>query len=170
MKAKKWIFILIAILAASFVLGACGRTYDGGDYSFEVGDFISLRNAYEIGLISKADLQAVAANRNGGSCVDGGGDPIDYMAQLSDTTRNILVSGWAVHLAENYGYSGGTEGISVRNYHGTYNGVAVVMMSDCWLDYTQALWDDNIDGVIFYYGDGQSLSVCVVDKTVDLAE
>lgn len=169
---KKTMFAAVALIL-TVVLAACNLSKRGplanpSDYTFAVGDFLSLKEAYEIGLLEDADLESIELNRysNGLSCSNGGGDPVDgTQDNRFEEIQGILIDGWAKFLIEKYNYSGTSDGFSTREFCGVYNGLAVVMMSDSFIGYVQALSQETIGSVTFAYNDGQTLYACVVDES-----
>jgi|GEM_PF-2378153 len=49
--------------------------------------------------------------------------------------------------------------VRIDYYFGTYNGSVALMISDDYTNFTQAIWDQEVAGFVFRYGDGQFISV-----------
>lgn len=117
------------------------------------GEFYTLREAYEQGMITKADLESISTCRLG---VDG-----NPLSQYQKPLDKEIVYAIKETLAYEYnlgGYKLGVEEFGVMCYYGTYNGLPAIKRKGPYM-YMAIVWDDIIDGVEFHYGSSQVIEI-----------
>ncbi len=138
------------------------------------GRFYTLKEAYNGGLISKADLMSIAYYHNGGRQYNEEIMGEDFVPapktpeKLSPATENaIKLTYWYKYFKD-----GNSGNITLDNigtgdsYYGTYNGCVIVKV---WYNnepVTEERIKDIIDGVTVYYNNGKQISVWVENANI----
>jgi hypothetical protein len=145
------------ILIMSFIL-LCGCT----DKVEKKGDFYTLQEAYDQGLLTKDALESIAYYQNGGS-----GDetfspiPKDPEELSEDTEKAIKET--RVYDKRNDGQypikKAKTDDVSIAQYYGTYNTCVAVMLDEAYCGHNAALWDVTIGDVTLHYKNGNRIII-----------
>ena len=130
-------FILLMITLVSFCfMGGCATK----------GTLLKLEEAYELGLISREELQQIANYNNRIE-----GSPYN-VTEIKKSTQKGICKAYAKFLEnENNWESVETEDVGLRRFYGRYRNVLVV---DMYMDNFVALFterDVEIDGILFHF-------------------
>lgn len=162
MKTSRQIFKFIALgialiclfLCAVSVLTACNEEPQ------KEGEFYTLQEAYDAGLLATDDLKNIAYYLNGEERNN------DFMpspkepAELSVETKQAIKETRAYDLRHEYSEDGATaEDVNIIHYYGTYNGCIALMYTDKYSNYDSAIWDVEIAGVTFRYYSGNRICI-----------
>lgn len=141
---------LVCLLAcAAGVLVACNHEPQ------KRGEFYTLQEAYDAGLLTTDDLKSIACYLNGDENTDGFIPAPKVPAELSSETEQAIKETRAYDLRHRYGEDGATaEDVDVLHYYGTYNGGVAVMYTDKYSGYDSAISEVEIAGVTFRYYSG----------------
>lgn len=157
------IVISVAVIIAFSVVGCISeeehKTADIG----QTGVLYNLKEAYELGLISKDDLLQIAYYQNNGE---------DCPQRLTDGEIASVKNARAAELRK-IKYSNGEfmcpdakeDDVTIEKYYGTYNGCHAVMLTDIYHGYSDALWSDNVGGAEIRYNCGNEIVIWCADKT-----
>ena len=106
--------------------------------------FYSLKNAYDMGLLTRDDLMSIAYYHNGGRRYNEEIMPEDYSPQpktpevLSENTELKIKETAAKEFREKYNVEyAKAEGFTITEYYGTYGGYVAVVIKD---NYTGGVW------------------------------
>ncbi len=155
---KKVFFVFVLIILCVCIFSSCALFVSRGE-------FISLQKAYDTGIITKEDLKSIAYYQNGDNR---GIDNENFVPNkktpetLSAETEKAIKETRAYNLRKN-SLSGistkmaKADDVEIFKYYGTYNNYVAVMLFDAFTDYDQALWEIEIDGVVFYYKNGNRI-------------
>ena len=87
-----------------------------------------------------------------------------YDGFLPDWNYAVLIETYWVTIPE-------ADSVSVIHYYGEYESGAIVAMMTCSeYDYTEALWDEIIDGVVIHYSNGNRIIVLYEGEFYTLTE
>ena len=119
------------------------------------GEFYTLQEAYDAGLLTTNDLKSIACYLSGDENTDGFIPASKVPAELSSETEQAIKETRAYDLRHRYGEDGATaEDVDVLHYYGTYNGGVAVMYTDKYSGYDSAISEVEIAGVTFRYYSG----------------
>lgn len=128
-----------------------------------VGKFYGLREAYNKGLLTEADIRDTAFYFQGQppyiSSIYKPATPKNpefLSAEAANKIKQAFLDDYYLNNGNAVIYS--IDDISIESYCGTYNGAVVVYLHGLY-GYYQAVWTDIIAGVPFYYRDGNYLRV-----------
>ena len=156
---KKLFFMAFFAIFCIFIFCSCVPR--------KVGEFFSLQEAYEKGIINKEELMSIAYYCNG----DNKGVDNEYFIPipispetLSDGTKKAIketkayclrrksLSKYSAKLAK-------IDDVEILNYYGTYKTYIAIMMIDAFTVYDDSLWEIVIDEVTFFYKDGNRIYI-----------
>ncbi len=134
--------------------------------------FYSLQEAYEGGLIAFEDLINIAFYQNGGRAGNEEIMAIDFAptpkipTELSMTVKENIKEDKAYSLRNQIRPNGKplfpdatANDITIDRYYGTYNNCVALMLSNSYVNYPDAVWNEKIAGVLFHYADGRSIVI-----------
>ena len=125
------------------------------------GDFYTLQEAYDQGLITHDDLKSIAYYQNGGS-EDESFVPMSKNPEvLSNETEKAIKETIVYDVRKEDPVSGGEIkiiNITIQNYYGTYNNCVAVMISGA-RPYNAEICEIEIDGVLFHYNNGNRIII-----------
>lgn len=158
---------MIKKILLTFILAALCITLLCSCIPKQKGEFFTLQDAYEQGFISKDELMSIAYYHNGGNK---GITNESYIRTpkspeaLSIDTENAIKETKAYYLRRKSlaGLSAKkakADDVEIINYYGTYNNYSAIMMIDTYTVYDESLWEIEIDGVKFFYNDGNRIFV-----------
>lgn len=147
LKYNYLLFMGILIMCLS-ILCACAEKKDNefSDTPAKRGDFYTLQEAYDQGLITKADLQNIAYYQNYSKHDESYIPTPKNPAELSAETAHAIKQTYAydLHIGKK------PSEIFVTKYYGMYNDCVAIMIyspGGWW----ESPWEDEIDGVIIQY-------------------
>ena len=150
----KKLIILGLMLAMILSFAACAPQ--------KKGEFYTLQEAYDQGLLTVDDLKNIAYYQNGESPDENFVPTAKNPEILSSKTENAIKESRAYYYrnmeigaiedAKSSGYR-------IVNYLGTYNSSVAVMIEDYMVVYTCALWEEEIEGVTFKYNYGNRIYI-----------
>jgi hypothetical protein len=157
---KKLICLGIAIMML-FSLAACETKEK------ITGTFFSLQEAYDQGFLTVEDLKSIAYYQNLSYYQYIGSDDEKYTPipknpdvlstetekAIKETQADILRNGILPEKTAK------EEDITILKYYGTYNTYVAVMITDAYTEYSQALRNITVAGVLFHYSDGNSILI-----------
>lgn len=137
----KRIIIMCFMLVIAFVLVGCNNVK-------KVGNFYTLREAYDKGLLLKEDLENIAYYYNELEISDF--NPIPKNPDVIDKeTEKIIKKMYLEKILNNKNIS--VNVVNLYNYYGTYNGNIALSITDDYYVYDYLCQDEYIiDGVVFY--------------------
>lgn len=128
----------------------------------QLGNFFSLQEAFDEGLLLHHDLKNIAYYQNG-EIEDENFEPIPKMPEiLSEKTKSAIKETRAYDLknqSTNPIKDAKTKDITIVNYYGTYNNCVAVMIDDCYNEHDTALRDIEISGIVFHYKNGNRIVI-----------
>jgi hypothetical protein len=145
------------ILIMSFIL-LCGCT----DEVEKKGDFYTLQEAYDQGLLTKDALESIAYYQNGGSDDENFVPIPKNPEELSEETENAIKETRVYDIRNDSQEpikKAKTDDVSITQYYGTYNTCVAVMLDEAYYAYDAALWDVTIGGIPFHYKDGNRIII-----------
>lgn len=126
------------------------------------GEFYTLQEAYDQELLTQEDLKSIAYYHNGAS-EDESFESIPKTPEiLSKKTEKAIKETRAYNLrtrSSNPISKAKAKDVTILSYHGTYNNCVALMMDDVYHDYTDALREVTIAGVLFRYSNSNSIIV-----------
>ena len=150
--------VVIVMLVALVMLVAIA-TYEPAPE--KKGDFYTLQEAYDQGLITLDDLKSIAYYQNGGS-EDESFVPMSKNPEvLSNETEKAIKETIVYDVRKEDPVSGGEIkiiNITIQNYYGTYNNCVAVMISGA-RPYNAEICEIEIDGVLFHYNNGNRIII-----------
>lgn len=137
------------------------------------GEFYTLWQAYEQGLLSIEDIKNVAYYQNTLLGIDyaleEGLIQEDYVPLPLNPEKLSYADELTIRESAAYGYRNAAdnagdkdaapEDFVIEKYYGTYNGCVVIMMHKKDLAFTDALWSETIEDVVIQYLNGNSICV-----------
>lgn len=146
--------LMIAPFDALFSTDMPTETIDGVTFYYSSGQkisvydgvgFYSLREAFGRGLLSHEDLVAIE-ERHGGMSIN---------EQVKELVAKTTVRETYYKAVVQPQFEGATiDEISICKYYGEFGNVYVAMVTTPYFDYTEALWNEKIDGIVIHYTDG----------------
>lgn len=157
---KKIIGLMMGMLLL-FLLVACNTSKEDG-----MGNFYSLKEAYDKGILTQNDLKNIAYYLNDNSDDDTFiPNPLSPVYLSVEVEKSIKLT--AVYELrtrdENSKPEATIEDITILGYYGTYNDYIVVRLSDSFSDYPDVVYEIVIDDVTFIYS-GASITIWHYDK------
>lgn len=144
----------------------------------EKGDFYTLTDAYEKGLLGIEDIKNIAYYQNTSIGIDYAIEEglIEEDFVPSPITPQELSYAQEFALRETKAYlrrhaqvmareNASPDDFSIIRYYGIYNDCIVVMMHEEGTMYTEAVWQEIIDGVIIDYSNGNRIYVWQAKQT-----
>ena len=161
MKQNKTRFVCAITAFFTCIIGlvACKPSVSSEGDQMDVGVFYNLQQAFDNELITNDDLVSIAYYLNDES-MPVYPEPISEEIQeaIKETRSAILKA--EVDRDGVLRYPNATaEDVTLRGYYGKYNDSYAVMIADSYNEYTEALWSETIDGVTFYYTNGNSILI-----------
>ena len=145
---------ILLLSCAAGVLTACNEEPQ------KEGEFYTLQEAYDAGLLATDDLKNIAYYLNGEESNN------DFMpspkepAELSVETKQAIKETRAYDLWHEYSEDDATaEDVNIIHYYGTYNGCIALMYTDKYSNYDSAIWDVEIAGITFRYYSGNRICI-----------
>ena len=151
--------ILTVILCVGASLCGCRQS---------AGTFLSLREAYESGYLTKEEIRSIAFHHNGGRAYNEDIMDEDYAplpmspAELSESVALQIREDVALSLRsaqQSPVPEASADDVCIAEYCGTYGDCVAVMTKNVYVMYTDAEWCDEVAGVSIYYSDGNSLKI-----------
>lgn len=138
---KKILFTLFAVL----LFGFCGFTACGKEEK-SMGQFYTLQDAYDSGLLTVENLQIIANYLNNGTL------PTDNLSSKIETAIKKTAAEKMRNDKLNPISEAKAEGFGVR-YYGSYNGNIAVIMDNVYQDYITEDLDITVEvaGISFHY-------------------
>ena len=162
-KMTKKIICFGLLLAMLLSFAACAGNVDGEEaVPQKKGDFYTLQEAYDQGLLTVDDLKNIAYYQNGESPDENFVPTAKNPETLSAETENAIKESRA------YDYRNDTvspqkdakpNDFQVVKYLGTYNNYSAVMIVGSCDMYTQAVWEEIIEDVTFIYNNGNRIYI-----------
>ncbi len=126
------------------------------------GEFCTLQEAYDQGLLTQDDLKNIAYYQNGGSD-DENFEPMPKTPEsLSDKTEKAIKETRAYDLRNqdtNPIKKAKAKDVTILKYYGTYNNCVAVMITDYYHSYDLMEWDIEIEDVLFHYSNGNRIII-----------
>lgn len=159
---KKFVALVFACIMAACLFGGCAEQQPEA-----VGDFMTLRAAYDDGLITRDDIMELRYHAEGAvyELPEGQTEPdswvrVDYtpreeqLAPLDvQTAQDIKSSYYALHperfLSEGQTY--GTEILDLK-YYGQVNGYYMITLEAAIWPVGDGMWTENYDGIVWWQG------------------
>lgn len=161
-KYRNLLIIWVLIMCLS-ILCACadknGNEFD--DTPAKRGDLYTLQEAYDLGLITKTDLQNIAYYANYPNHDESFTPTPKNPEELSAETAHAIKQTYAYEIhQENENLTITPSAVDIRRYHGTYNN-CVVFMKGSWF---QAFSEVEIGGITFLRYPVQEIYVWVSNE------
>ena len=151
--------VVIVMLVALVMLVAIA-TYEPAPE--KKGDFYTLQEAYDQGLITLDDLKSIAYYQNGGS-EDESFVPIPKTPEVLSEKTEKAIKETRAYDARNQSQlphkDATPDKVNVKHYYGTYNNCVAVMITDMYAAYDASLWKITVEGVLFCYADGNRILI-----------
>lgn len=128
------------------------------------GEFHSVREAYESGLLTKEDVMSIAYYHNGGRS----GNEAVMSEGYEPQEKGELDEGVALKIRQSAAYDyrskglddeAETDGFTIIEYCGTYGNCVAVMMENIYGGFSEALGVQEIDGIKIYYNSGNRMKI-----------
>jgi hypothetical protein len=154
-------FAITAFFTGLFGLTACNTSVSSEDNNLDVGVFYNLQQAFDNELLTNDDLDSIAYYLNDES-KPVYPDPVSAEIQgaIKETRSAILRAEVDRDGVLRYP-NATTEDVTILGYYGKYNDSYAVMIADSFTEYTSAEWSETIDGVTFYYSDGNRILIWI---------
>lgn len=160
-KSRRRFRLIFIVMVCVFIVCSMGTL--AACMPKKYGEFYSLQEAYDNGLLTKDDLKSIAYYHSG--YLEEGFIPTPlYPEKLSESTENKIKQTWAYEKnceasnSEIVKYTS-LNSLSVR-YNGTYNGaIAVVIVDNDNKHSLDVLYDEVIDGVKFVIHDYNDIKI-----------
>lgn len=153
---------LLVVITALFGVAGCKT----GELSEPAGTLYTLREAYELGLLTRDDLMSIAYYHNSGSThneeiMSESYKPATKTPEgLSAETELKIKSTAATDYKEKYNIKDvEADGFTITEYCGTYGDCVAIMMRDDYSGTSGVEWLDSIAGVNFYYNSGKTIKI-----------
>lgn len=151
---KKVVMVGVIVMVCIGLFSACTPK--------KSGEFYTLQEAYDQGLLTQDDLKSIAYYHNGES-EDESFVPMPKTPEvLSNKTEKAIKETRAYNLRTqnpNPIKKAEAKDITILKYYGTYNNCVALIMDDIHHDYSSAEREVTIDGVLFHYNDGNSIII-----------
>lgn len=142
-------------------MGEKSETVDGVTFYYSDGqtikvydgtEFCSLQEAFERGLLTHEDLVAIE-ERHGGKSLNERLLELIAKITIGETYYNVVIKPE---------FAGATEDeVVICQYYGTFGDVHTAMVTTPYFDYTEAHWNEKIDGITIHYTNGnRALAFC----------
>ncbi len=143
---KKAICILIIILLGTSIMFGCSNNNSKNENENYVGEFYTLQEAYDNGILSVEDLHSIAYYHNATET-----EPApDYPTQIDISTAQAIKVAYAYKINEIRKEEKIKEqDVLIQKYFGTYHGVVVAFITFASKWTFPALEDKEIAGVFF---------------------
>lgn len=129
------IILLTITLASLCLMGGCASK----------GVILKLEEAYELGLISREELQQIANYNNRIE-----GSPYD-VTEIKKSTQKGICKAYAKLLEKTWGWDVDLREVSVRRFYGKYGNAFVVDVYEHNRVLLTNGWRQEIDGIVFDY-------------------
>ena len=133
------------IILLSLMIIMCLLTFGGCDNHDEtkLGNFYTLQEAYDGGMLTVEDLQVIAEYHEKG---------VSVPEPLSPDIENAIKEVAARNLREKESYEDAkAEDFTITKYYGTYNGCVAFKIEDIYFSHPAVCVDETIAGVEFHY-------------------
>ena len=151
----KKVLMMCFVLAIAFVIVGCNNEKKDGN-------FYTLREAYDKGLLLKEDLENIAYYYNEFEISNY--NPIPKTPAVIDKkTEKIIKEMYLEKILNNKNIS--VNVVNLYNYYGTYNGNIALSITDDYYVYDYLCQDEYIiDGIIFYNFHEASIRIFTFDE------
>lgn len=121
------------------------------------GEFYSLKEAYDHGWISKADLRNIAYHKTGDAQNNCFVHTSKNPETLAAETEYAIKTAW-LSKAGTVSSSQSLEDIEITGYYGVYNDLIAVLIRG-YADFPAVIYTETIDGIEFTYGDMNTIKL-----------
>ena len=142
------------LLAMIFSFAACAPQ--------KKGEFYTLQEAYDQGLLTVDDLKNIAYYQNGESPDESFVPTAKNPETLSTETENAIKETKAYDYRNrevNPKTDAKPNAYRIVKYLGTYNNCSAVMIESEYYDHNNAIWEIDIEGIIFKYNNGNRIYI-----------
>lgn len=163
---KKNAIIKIVLLIASFVM-CMGLLYgcdDNDDFRNkrkgdpEVGEFYTLKYAFDNGWLSIRDLRSIAFHKTGDAQKEGFVPTPKDPEELDPETELAIKTDYAKILKEHdEGSENIADTITISSYYGIYDGLIAIIIDCPLIAYLDVISEEVIGGIVFRYGSSNTI-------------
>ena len=160
--STKLICLTIVLIMCAGILCACNNDDDfrnARNGEPEAGEFYTLQEAYDNGWLSKGDLRNIAYYLSGSGQRKGFKPTPKDPEELSAATELAVKEDWAKYLREKGTENAVADGVMIKNYFGTYDGLVAVFVYDSYSGYSCAMVEKSVGGVKYTYYDSNQILV-----------
>ena len=150
-KGRGIILLSLIIIMCLLTFGGCDNHNEETDKT-KLGNFYTLQEAYDGGMLTVEDLQVIAEYHEKG---------VSVPEPLSPDVENAIKEVAARNMREKENIEDATaDGFWIDRYYGTYNGSVAFMISG-YIAYPAVVLDENeiVAGVRFHYTDPNRIMV-----------